>query len=250
MKSFLVTVFLSFFLLLPATLSHESPIRRLSPPAIASPSGEDAPFETGEVSEYDLWCLFAKVGSGEIEYLGREVLDGLPVHHVRSSFSRLGAVDDEDIYGSAEDYLPVMVTRRISTLGGLRVETEKYDQENFSIEIDKKTGDAVECETISSDESIQNLILLFFQLRQHDLKPGLKIPVNLPMEKFVMEVQGLTDVEVPCGTFSSYEVSSGNGELRLWVAARSDPVIVKAALQTPLFGHYSMVLTGHGRRPI
>jgi len=243
-----ITGVLSFFLLLPGSLSHESPLQGFSSSVISAPTEEAGSFVPGETSEYDLWCLFAKVGRGEIEYLGREDLDGVPVHHVRSSFSRLGSVDDEDIYGTADDFLPLMVERRISTLGGLRVETEKYDQENYRIDIDKKRGDTVDFETISSDESIQNLILLFFDLRRHDLKPGLKIPVNLPRQRFVLEVKGLTDIEVPCGSFSAYEVSSGNGELRLWIAARSDPVILKASLQTPLFGNYSMILTGHGHR--
>lgn len=244
----MMTVILSLVLFLPGSLSHESTLQGAVPALAAARPSEDVSFPPGETSRYDLWCLFAKVGKGEIEYLGEEELGGIPVHHVRSSFSRLGAVDDEDIYGTADDYLPLVVKRRIDSLGGLRVETEKYDQENYRIEIDKKRGDTVESETISSDEEIQNLILLFFDLRRHDLKPGLKIPVNLPRQKFVLEVQGLTDVDVPAGSFSAYEVSSENGELRLWIAAGTDPVVLRASLQTPLFGNYSMILTGHGCR--
>lgn len=248
MKSIVLSGVVSFFLLFPGSLSYEGPLRHLDNLKVAETSSGRDLFEPGELALYNIRCFFATVGKGEIEYVGSEELGGLPVHHVRSSFSRPGAVDNEDIYGTFGELLPLIVKREISTLCGLRLETERYDQENFNIRIDKKKGDITTREIISSDGNIQNLILLFYYLRQQKLEPGREIPVNLPSQKFVLEVKGLAEVEVPYGSFRAYEVSSGDGELRIWISVGENPVILKAALSSSLFGRYSLVLTGLGRR--
>ncbi len=126
--------------------------------------------------------------------------------------------------------------------------TERYDQENHILEIYKKNGDIVEKERINSDERIQNLILLFFYLRQQELEPGKKIPVNLPKEKFVLEVKGVTELEVPCGSFTTFELSSSGGELKVWISTQENPQVVKASFNNSPFGRLSMVLSGFGRR--
>lgn len=244
MKAIALTGSVLFFVFFPYHLSYESTLQNPEPLKTVVLSSGTGDFEPGEVAEYDIRCLFARVGSGEIEYIGREVLDGVTVHHVRSSFSRPGAVDNEDIYGTVGDFLPIVVKREISSLGGLRLETERYDQGNYIVEIDKRKGSDRETEKLFSDGRLQNLILLLFDLRQRDLEPGMKIPVNLPGQKFVLEVKEETKVEVPFGSFDAYEVSSAGGELRVWVSARENPLVLKAVLENYLIGSYSMVLTG------
>jgi hypothetical protein len=176
-------------------------------------------FSTGEKISFGVYSNIIKVGSGSLTYVG--TIQGVQGvwQHVKLQVETLSVSDTDEVYGSLDFTLPHKVDRRLRLFGRDEAIGEIYAPGNKSVTISKSTnGKAEPPETITSDNALENVLLLIYRLRNDPgLAVGKSYTVNLPTQKFVLTVKSRMPLKVPLGKFQVFYIESNPSKYKIWI---------------------------------
>lgn len=202
------------------------------------------PFEAGESFKYSYSMGPLKVGSATLTFVGETTLDDEKVYHITFE-SKVGTFYDfENIYAEPETLYPLYVERKIKNIGFTTVIKEKYDQDNFKVDITKKGITGEYTKTITKQAPIQNALLLLYYCRtlsEAKLKPGLEFDVVLPVDEFKVKLSKIEELKTPAGNFKAYFFESTPEKMKLWIATNKERTPLKVQNSTAI-GPSSIIL--------
>lgn len=180
---------------------------------------------TGE----NILYLISPLGESEYNDLGIVDLNGKKVNLVTCRTKILFFEDNEKIYSDPDNLLPLKVERNISKLWIKEYITEEYDQQKFTFTLRKFNGDKVIDEQISKASGpINNAITFPFNMRRTEgLKIGWQLTVQIPNEKFKVELVSIDKITVPAGKFQAYHFKSIPDKGELWINKDNPRVTLK-----------------------
>lgn len=182
------------------------------------------PFRVGEKLHYGIYSAGIKVGKATITYLGEKEIDGRLVSCITIEAKAPGFYDLEKIYGNIENSTPIRIEREIKLFGKDIHIIEEYNQMNNEVlitRVSKKT----ETKRIKSQEKINNIILLLYQLRyKKDYKIGDKLQFNLPTKSLEMLVDRETQIKVPKGRYKAIFIRSIPSRFKVWFQKDKDSI--------------------------
>lgn len=179
------------------------------------------PFSKGERLTYEVRYNKLKAGESILTFHGEEDLDNKKVYHISFS-TKLAAIEDiEELYGDKESFLPQEVQRVVKRFGGFNTSIkEKYDQENFRVDIKGKNRLISREFSIKKSSPIHNAILLAYYYRtKKDFSKSERFKVNLPTAEFELVFKGKELVETPLGKYTAYIFTSNPEKFNLWLSA-------------------------------
>lgn len=186
-------------------------------------------FKDGEVIKFGIYSYAIRVGSGRLNYTGLKTMDAKVCRHIIFKVSTFSVNDEEDIYGSLDFAFPVRVERNVTLFGKNEVISENYEEDNKSVSISKRVNDSSpEIENIQSQEQLNNVLLLIYQLRNDsDIKEGKTYHINLPTQKFDLVVYARERIKVPLGVFDVFFIESKPPKYKIWIEAKDSRIPVK-----------------------
>ncbi|MFH1691060.1 MAG: DUF3108 domain-containing protein [Candidatus Omnitrophota bacterium] len=186
-------------------------------------------FVDGEKIKFGIYSYGIRVGSGQLDYLGRKKEDGVYVTRVIFTASTLSVKDKDEVWGTKDFSYPIKVERKVSLLGKDEHIIEKYSLDKKSVAITKIVNKAEPTtDTIVSDDKLSNVFLLLYCLRNDDdIKEGKVYKINLPTQKFDLVVDSRKKIKVPLGEFDVFYIESRPPKYRIWLQAQGSRIPVK-----------------------
>lgn len=186
-------------------------------------------FSDGEQIKFGIYSYGVRVGSGQLDYLGRKKEDGAWSTRIIFKASTLSVRDKDEVWGTADFLYPVKVERSVTLLGKDEVIIEKYAQDKKSVVISKSVNkSAPKIDTINSEEELCNVLLLIYRLRNDDgIDVGKIYKINLPTQKFDLVVHSRKKIKVPLGEFDVYCIESQPPKYRIWLQAQGSRIPVR-----------------------
>ena len=194
-----------------------------------------------EKFRYGIYLTGFKIGESTISFEGIKELNGRDVVFITMESKAPSFYDYEEIYGSVDDFTPLLVKRKVRMLGEDIQITEEYDQENKKVTITRKSKET-KVQTISSEKQLNNIILFLFYLRtKKRLEIGEKIAFNLPTKSLEMVISKTTSIKTPKGRFEAYYLESSPSKYRAWFSSDEDliPLRIDGAVG---FGNTRLVI--------
>ena len=200
------------------------------------------PFKDGEKLTYDVRYKGAKVGKSILTFHGEHDLAGRKVYHISFSTRIPSLKDTEELYADKETFLPIEVHRNIKkTMGFNDRIVEKYDQENFRVDIESKSRLRTKTFSIEKDSEIHNAILLAYYCRvKEDFNKGDRFKITLPTLDFEVIFTGLETIETKLGEYRAYAFTSEPPKFNLWLSADENRIPLK--IKHPGTFGYSLVI--------
>ena len=182
-----------------------------------------------EYAGENILYTISPLGESEYNDLGIVDLNGVKVNLVTCRTKILFFEDTEKIYSDPDTLLPLKVERSISKLWIKEYITEEYDQKKFTFTLRKFNGDKVIDEQISKASGpINNAITFPFNMRRTEgLKIGWQLTVQIPNEKFKVELVSIDEITVPAGKFQAYHFKSIPDKGELWINKDNPRVTLK-----------------------
>jgi len=180
---------------------------------------------TGE----NILYIISPLGQSEYSDLGIVDLNGKKVNLVTCRTKILFFEDTEKIYSDPDSLLPIKVERKISKLWIKEYITEEYDQKKFTVTLRKFKGDKIIYEqTTKASGPINNAVTLPFNMRRtEDLKIGWQLTVQIPTDKFKIELVSIDEITIPAGKFQAYHFKSIPDKGEIWINKNSPRVTLK-----------------------
>lgn len=197
----------------------------------------------GERLGYEVRFGKLKVGNSGLVFHGEEKLGDKSVYHITFS-TEIGAFKDvEELYGDKVTFLPVLVQRTLRRFGTFTTKiTETYDQENFKVDVQKKSKLRNERFTIEKDAPIHNAILLTYYYRTMPLyDSNERRRINLPTVDFEVMYKGEENLQTPLGELGAHSFTSEPQKFKLWLSKDDKRMPLK--IETPNKVGYSLVIT-------
>ncbi len=206
------------------------------------PESRAFPFKEGEKLIYNVYSAGIMVGKSSLIFHGEEELRGEKVLRVTFSTNLPLFSDYENIYADNETFLPVKIERKIKRIGGFsETITERYNQSDFTVNIDKKSSFSSDNNTIKKNSPIYNAILLTYYCRAHpDIADKGNIKITLPTQDFYIRLSGQENIKVPAGEYPVDVFSSTPSKFTFYLSKDKDKLPVKIDSSTVL--NYSMEL--------
>lgn len=195
----------------------------------------------GEKIAYDIKLGGMTLGKATFEHIESAVLNGklLSVMVFKTNLPRFK--DIEIIYSDPETMLPIKIERDILNFFSREKITELYDQEKFTVTINKQKGGREESILIKKDNFIHNAILLPQYIRyMTKLNLEKTLSANLPTRQYQIKFVSEEEIEVPAGKFKTYHFSSSPKQIEVWLSADQRRIPVK--IQSTAVFNYLMVL--------
>lgn len=169
-----------------------------------------------------------KIGESSLEYLEKSELNGKLVN-VMSFLTKVNNFrDSELIYYEPESYLPLKIRRDIKNWLAKEQITETYDQKKFTLTITKFDGSTKNVKSINFAMPIQNAILLPFYVSSIEkLNVGWAMNVQLPNQKFLINLASIEKIDVPAGSFKAYHFTSTPKKFEIWISEDERRIPVK-----------------------
>jgi len=189
------------------------------------------PFEEGEQLTYQASFKQVKLGKSIMTFHGEEDINGEAAYHV-SFFTKIPSLrDTEELYAEKDTFLPIEVHRKIKKRIGFSDNIiEKYDQENFRVDITSKSRLRTKEFSIEKDSPIRNAILLVYYCRAIEhFDKNKPIKINLPTTEFDVLYKGIETIDTPIGEFQAHRFTSDPPKFKLWLSAdeRRIPLKIK-----------------------
>jgi hypothetical protein len=200
------------------------------------------PFENGERFTYEVRYNELKVGEARLSFNGEGELAGKKVYFITLSTTIPSLKDAEDLYADKKTFLPLEVHRVIKKRIGFddRI-IERYDQENFRVDISSKSNLRSRNFTIQKKSPIHNAILLIYSYRaKKDFGNNEKFKVSLPTLDFEVIYSGIEDIDTPLGKYDAYVFTSDPPKFKLWLSADEKKIPLK--IKNPGTLGYSLVI--------
>jgi len=200
------------------------------------------PFKNGERFTYEVRYNEIKVGRSTLTFNGEKDLDGQKVYHI-TFFTKIPSLKDtEEIYADKKTFLPIEVHRRIKKkIGFSDTRIEKYDQENFRVDISSNSKLRSRTFSIERDSPIHNAILLAYYYRLKEVfDKNEKVRINLPTTEFEVMFKGIEMLKTPLGEYSAYVFTSDPPKFKLWLSADEKRIPLK--IENPGTLGYSLVI--------
>lgn len=175
-------------------------------------------FPAGEKILFGVYSHGLKAGSGDLTYMGAGPDGGLA--HVRFRFNTLSVKDTEDVFGTPDFMYPVRAERHVSLFGQRETITESYADDHKSVLLRKTAGEKVREWSIVSQDSLQNVLLMVYRLRNDaGLAVGKEYSVVLPTQTFFLKVKDKRALKVPLGRYDAFYIESSPAKYRIWISA-------------------------------
>ena len=180
---------------------------------------------TGESILY----LISPLGQSEYSDIGIVDLNGMKVSLVTCRTKILFFEDTEKIYSDPDTLLPIRVERNVSKLWIKEYITEEYDQKKFTVTLRKFKGDKIIFEQVTKASGpINNAVTLPFNMRRtEDLKIGWQLTVQIPTDKFKVELVSIDEIIIPAGKFQAYHFKTIPDKVEIWINKNSPRVTLK-----------------------
>lgn len=192
------------------------------------------PFPVGEKITFGVYSNGIKVGNGSLLYQEAAEVKAGSEEHIVFSVSSFMVKDTDHVYGDFQKALPFRVQRAVRVAGRQEEIVEQYGKDNKSVVIQKtdKKG-AVSSQTISSNSTLNNVLLLLYRLRiDEQLSVGKTYMVNLPTQTFTLTVKDKRKIKVPLGVFDAFYLESLPPKYKIWLAddARRTPLRLQGVI--------------------
>ncbi len=183
----------------------------------------------GETFTYEVIYNGLNIGKSTLTFNGERQLGDKKTYHITLSTKTVALKDTEEIYGDKETFLPVEVRRTIKKKVGFSDRIiEKYDQENFRVDVSSKSNLRKKEFSIQKDSPIHNAILLVYYCRtRDDLKEGDKFNIALPTIDLEVMFSGIETVETKIGKYQAYIFTSDPPKFKLWLSADEKRIPLK-----------------------
>ena len=178
-------------------------------------------FEEGEKFTYEVSYKGLKLGRSILTFHGEKNLGDQKVYHV-TFFTKIPSLKDtEELYAHKDTFLPIEVHRKVRKRIGFSDNIiEKYDQENFRVDIRSKSRLRTKEFSIEKDSPIHNAILLVYYCRARGhFNKNEPIKINLPTVGFDVLYKGIEIIDTPIGEFKAHEFTSDPPKFELWLSA-------------------------------
>ncbi len=186
----------------------------------------------GERITYDVMLSGMRMGNAVFHYQAKAELDLKQVNLFIFETRAMRFKDNEKIYGDPETFLPLRVEREISSWPKYEKIIESYDQEKFALKIIKTESGKNYEQNFKKDSAIHNAVILPYMIRRMpELEVGWNFEVNLPTQKFKIELVGIEDLKIPSGAFRAYHLKSTPERFEIWISAdeRKIPLKIRGA---------------------
>ncbi|MBU4343122.1 MAG: DUF3108 domain-containing protein [Candidatus Omnitrophica bacterium] len=189
------------------------------------------PFEEGEQLTYQVSFKQVKLGKSIMTFRGEEDINGESAYRI-SFFTKIPSLKDtEELYAAKDTFLPIEVHRKVKKRIGFSDNIiEKYDQENFRVDITSKSRLRTKEFSIEKDSPIHNAILLVYYCRTIErFDKNKPIKINLPTTEFDVLYKGIETIDTPIGEFQAHSFTSNPPKFKLWLSAddRRIPLKIK-----------------------
>jgi len=205
-------------------------------------SSSDLPFKKGERFTYEVRYKGLKIGRSILTFNGEKDLDGKRVYHI-TFFTKVPSLrDTEEIYADKKTFLPLEVYRQIKKKIGFSDSViEKYDQENFRVDISSKSKLRSRSFSIEKDSPIHNAILLTYYYRTKEgFDKNERLKINLPTFEFDVMFKGRETIKTPLGEFSAYMFTSDPPKFKFWLSADERRIPLK--IKNPGMRGHSLII--------
>jgi len=200
------------------------------------------PFKKGESFTYEVKCKDFKIGKSILTFNGEGDLDNKKVYHITFLTILPTLRDTEEIYADKNTFLPIEVHRKIRKRIGFSDNIiEKYDQENFRVDIEQKSKLRTNSFSIEKESPIHNVILLSYYYRTFEnFNTKDRFKINLPTVDFEVAFKGIETIETHLGDYRAYAFTSDPPEFELWLSADEERIPLK--IKNPGTLGYSLVI--------
>ena len=200
------------------------------------------PFRKGERFTYKVRHKKLKIGKAILTFNGEKDLGDKKVYHITFLTKIPSFKDTEELYADSNTFLPIEVHRTIKKRFGFNDRIrEIYDQDNFRVDIKKKSKLRSKELSIEKDAPIHNAILLTYYYRtQRDFKDGDRFKVTLPTADFEVMFSGIETIETPMGEYRAYAFTSEPPKFKFWLSTDKDRIPLK--IHNPGKLGYSLIL--------
>ena len=200
------------------------------------------PFEEGEQFTYQVSFKQVILGKSIITFHGEEDLNGQSAYHI-TFFTKIPSLKDtEELYAHKDTFLPIEVHRKVRKRIGFSDNIiEKYDQENFRVDIRSKSRLRTKEFSIEKDSPIHNAILLVYYCRAREhFNKNEPIKINLPTAGFDVLYKGIETIDTPIGKFQAHSFTSDPPKFKLWLSADDKRIPLK--IKNPGTLGYTLVI--------
>ncbi|MBU4312327.1 MAG: DUF3108 domain-containing protein [Candidatus Omnitrophica bacterium] len=205
-------------------------------------TGHTVEARDGETFTYEVIYNGLSIGKSTLTFNGEKQLGDKKIYHI-TLFTKTAALKDtEEIYGDKETFLPVEVHRTIKKKIGFADRIiEKYDQENFRVDISSKSKLRSKSFSIQKDSPIHNAILLVYYCRtKDDLKEDDKFKITLPTIDLEVMFSGIETIKTDLGEYQAYVFTSDPPKFKLWLSADEKRIPLK--MKNPGTLGYSLII--------
>ena len=199
-------------------------------------------FSKGEKLTYQMRYKAVRVGKSILTFHGEKDMGDRKVYHITFS-TRLAALTDyEDLYADKDTFLPLLVNRTIKKFGTFTTKIkETYNQDDFRVDISKKSLLGSEEFSIEKDSVLHNAILLTYYYRSKKSFSGDEnAKISLPTADFEITFQGTETIETPIGDYNAYIFSSSPSKFKFWLSTDDDRIPLK--IENPTQLGYSLII--------
>jgi hypothetical protein len=189
-------------------------------------------YRIGEKIIYDVRLGRLNLGKAKFSHLGMTQLNKRTAHLMTFETDIIRFHDLERIYSDPNSFLPLRVERDISMWPNSEKIIEEYDQEKFTLTINKRKGRHQKQSIIKKNGPTYSAILLPYYIRNiPELQIGWSMDVTLPNQKFKIKLASIEDIEVPAGKFNAYRFESDPRKFEVWISTddRRIPLKIKGS---------------------
>ena len=150
---------------------------------------DQLPFPKGEQIEYTVSWNMLPIGTMTLVFDGLTLLDGQEVYRIVSISDTSQYKGREAIYADPKTWLPIRFYVILSIWVKLRLLKKRYDSQQQTVTIIKKSGGRESQEVINGAVPLQNSILLYYWARLQKFDVKQTFPVSLPTRDYTFMVK-------------------------------------------------------------
>jgi hypothetical protein len=213
------------------------------------------PFGTGERADYQVKLGVVSVGSGSVEVVGVETVQGVPTFHARMRVSGgLGPARVNDLYESWIDTEGLFSRRFVQDIHEVRYRRQRSYEFDAPRRTWRRTDDSDDTGTMPTDQPLDDLSFMYYA-RTLPLSVGDQYRLTRYFKEsgnpVILRVVRKETVNVPAGRFNTVVVQptihtnglfgeGGRAEIYFSDDDRHIPVLIKS--RVPVVGSLTMAL--------
>ena len=230
--------------------------------ATAQPPAARLPFGAGERAEYQVKLGVVSVGSGSVEVVGIETVQGAPTYHARMRVNGgLGPARVNDTYESWIDTEGVFSRRFVQDIHEVTYRRQRSYEFDAAHRTWRRTDDSDDTGTLPTDQPLDDLSFMYYA-RTLPLKVGDTYRLTRYFKEsgnpVILHVVRRETVSVPAGRFNTVVVQptihtnglfgeGGRAEIFFSDDERHIPVLIKSRVR--LVGSLTMALRTYRAGP-